>query len=90
MSNSAVEPAHASVDRCKLLLEHVIALEFQKATGSATTDIQRADLAKQRTAVEAAKSAEFLDVCTHKTDPSRVECALAATDLDGVARCDGN
>jgi len=48
----------------------------------------KAEIAKQKQAVAAAKSVEFVDVCVNKTAKSRIECALAATDLDAVAKCD--
>ena len=51
----------------------------------------KAELAKNKAAVSDAKSAEFLDTCTKKMTRSRVECALAANELDGdngVGKCD--
>jgi len=48
----------------------------------------KAELAKQKAAVAAAKTAEFVDVCVNKTAKERVVCALAASDLEGVAKCD--
>ena len=76
-----------SEDQCKQLLEHLVDLEFKKA-GAASSDAVKADLAKQKQAVSEAKSAEFLDTCTKKTSKARIECALAAGDLEGVTRCD--
>ena len=51
----------------------------------------KAEIAKQKTAVTEAKTTEFIDTCTKKMAKSRVECALAANELDGengVAKCD--
>jgi hypothetical protein len=77
-----------SEDQCKQLLEHLIDLEFKKAGAAGTTDTMKAELAKQKQAVATAKSVEFVDVCVNKTAKSRIECALAANDLDAVAKCD--
>jgi len=77
-----------SEDQCKQLLDHLVDLEFKKAGAAATAEGQKADLAKQKAAVAEAKSAEFVSVCTDKTAKDRVECALAASDLAGVAKCD--
>ncbi len=79
-----------SEGQCKQLLDHLVDLEFKKAGANATTDQQKGDLAKQKTAVVEAKQAEFMGVCVDKTAKSRVECALAANDLDAVAKCDSN
>lgn len=77
-----------SKGQCKQLLEHLVDLEFKKAGAAGGTDAVKADLAKQKAAVLEAKSAEFIGTCTEKTPKDRVECALKATDLDGVAKCD--
>ena len=80
-----------SEDQCKTLLDHLVDLEFKKAGAAATTDALKAELAKSKTAVTDAKSAEFIDTCTKKMARSRVECAIAANDLDGengVGKCD--
>lgn len=77
-----------SEDSCKQLLDHLIDLEFKKAGSGTGTDAMKADVAKQKTAIAEAKSAEFLDVCVNKTAKQRVECALAASDLEAVAKCD--
>ena len=45
-------------------------------------------LAKQKAGVAEAKWTEFSDACRQKTARERVECALAANDLDAVAKCD--
>ncbi|HWO23304.1 MAG TPA: hypothetical protein VNO30_31400 [Kofleriaceae bacterium] len=78
-----------SEDQCKQLLEHLIDLEFKKggATG-AGAESMKVDLAKQKAAVMEAKTAEFMVACTEKTHRDRVACALAATDLAGVQKCD--
>ncbi len=77
-----------SEDSCKQLLDHLIDLEFKKAGAGAGNDQVKTELAKQKTAVAEAKSAEFIDVCVNKTAKQRVECATAATDLEAVAKCD--
>src|SRR5258706_14189732 len=80
-----------SEDQCKQLLDHLVDLEFKKAGAAATSDTQKAEIAKQKTAVGEAKSAEFVQQCKDKTSKARVECALAATDIDGesgVGKCD--
>lgn len=77
-----------SEDQCKQLLDHLVDLEFKKAGAAGATDTMKAEIAKQKQAVAAAKSVEFVDVCVSKTAKSRIECALAANDLDAVAKCD--
>jgi hypothetical protein len=79
-----------SKDQCKQLLEHIVDLEFKKAGATATTDQMKTDLGKQKTTVIEGKQAEFMSVCLEKTAKARVECALAATDLEAVAKCDSN
>jgi hypothetical protein len=76
-----------SEDQCKQLLDHLVDLEFKKA-GAAGGDVARADLAKQKQAVSEAKLTEFLEACTKRMAKTRVECALATSDLEGVGRCD--
>jgi hypothetical protein len=77
-----------SEDSCKQLLDHLIDLEFKKAGSGTGTDAMKADVAKQKAAIAEAKAAEFIDVCVNKTAKQRVECALAAGDLEAVAKCD--
>jgi hypothetical protein len=79
-----------SEGQCKQLLDHLVDLEFKKAGASATADQQKADLAKQKAAVVENKQTEFMNVCVDKTTKPRVECALAANDLDSIAKCDSN
>src|SRR5437763_13552551 len=76
-----------SDDQCKQLLDHLVDLEFKKAGAAASSDSLKAEVAKQKQAVSDAKSGEFLETCTKKMARTRVECALAAADLDGVAKC---
>src|SRR5512143_3098746 len=76
-----------SEDQCKQLLDHLIDLEFKKA-GAAAADSMKAEDAKQKQAVSQAKATEFVEACTKKTAKSRIECALAAGNLDAVAKCD--
>ena len=77
-----------SEDQCKALLDHLVDLEFKKAGAAGATDAMKAEITKQKQAVTAAKSVEFVDVCVNKTAKSRIECALEATDLEAVATCD--
>ena len=79
-----------SEGQCKQLLDHLVDLEFKKAGAGASNDQQKGDLAKQKAAVVEAKQGEFMTVCVDKTAKARVECALAATDLEAVAKCDSN
>ncbi|SRR5258706_7682587 len=77
-----------SEDQCKQLLDHLVDLEFKKAGTAATADTQKAELVKQKAAVVENKWPDFLKECSEKTAKDRVECALAATDLEAVAKCD--
>ena len=80
-----------SQDQCKQLLDHLVDLEFKKAGAAATNDALKAELQKSKTAVTESKATEFLETCTKKMARSRVECALAANELDGesgVSKCD--
>jgi len=80
-----------SEDQCKQLLTHLVDLEFKKAGAAATSDAMKAEIAKQKTAVSEARAGEFMDTCKKKMSKVRVECALAANDLDGengVGKCD--
>jgi hypothetical protein len=80
-----------SDDQCKQLLDHLVDLEFKKAGAAASNDAMKAEIAKQKTAVSDKVANEFVDTCTKKMAKSRVECALAASDLDGdngVTKCD--
>jgi hypothetical protein len=79
-----------SEGQCKQLMDHLIDLEFKKAGVNATTEEQKGNLAKQRATVVEAKQADFMAVCVDKTARDRVECAIAATDLEAVAKCDSN
>lgn len=77
--------------QCKQLLEHLVDLEFAKAGAGSNNAAAKADAAKSKAAVIDAKSGEFLSTCKNKMARSRVECALAASSLDGesgVAKCD--
>jgi hypothetical protein len=76
-----------SEDQCKQLLDHLIDLEFKKA-GATATDSMKTEIAKQKKAVSEAKATEFVEACTKKTSKIRIDCALAAADLDAVAKCD--
>jgi hypothetical protein len=80
-----------SQDQCKQLLDHLVDLEFKAGGAGAATEAMKTELAKNKTAVSDATSAAFLDTCTKKMTRSRVECALAANQLDGdsgLGKCD--
>jgi hypothetical protein len=77
-----------SEDQCKKLLDHLVDLEFKKAGAAASADSQKADLTKQKAAIVENKSKDFVSACVDKTAKTRVECALQATDLEAVAKCD--
>lgn len=76
-----------STDQCKQLLDHLVDLEFKKA-GATASDSAKGELAKQKQAVSEAKAGEFIDACTKRTAKARIDCALAASDLEAVAKCD--
>lgn len=80
----------ASEEQCKQLLDHLVDLEFKKGGTNAQAESQKTDLAKQKAAVAEARWGDFLDACQQKTAKERVECALAASDLDAVAKCDSD
>jgi len=76
---------------CKKFLDHLVDLEFKKAGAQANSDALKQQIASQKSAVTEAKQAEFLDVCKKKMSKARVQCALAATEIDGdngMAKCD--
>ena len=80
-----------SEDQCKQLLDHMVDLEFKKAGAAASSDALKAEIAKQKTAVSDKVGNEFIDTCKKKLSRARVECALAANEIDGdngVAKCD--
>jgi hypothetical protein len=80
-----------SQDQCKQLLDHLVDLEFKRAGATASNDAMKQEIAKSKVAVTEAKTTEFMEVCQNKTTKSRVDCALAATDIDGengVGKCD--
>ncbi len=70
----------ASVEQCDRLLSHLIELEFRRYGAPADP--------RSKQAVIDSKRDEFQAVCTQETPAHKVECALAAVDLDGVAKCD--
>src|SRR4051812_19075543 len=75
-----------SEDQCKQLLDRTLDFEFKKA--GATSEATKAETLRQKRAAPEAKVAEFVDPCVHKTSKARVECGLAASDLEAMARCD--
>ena len=76
-----------SEDQCRQLLDHLVDLEIAKI-GATATDATKQDLAKQKETVASAKVEGFMEVCRKQTHKSRVECALAAKDLEAFAKCD--
>ncbi len=79
-----------SEDQGKELLDHLLDLEFKKAGASATNDAMKTEIGKQKQTVSDKVGADFLKACTDKTTRARVECALAASDVDAVGKCDSN
>ena len=80
-----------SEDDCKQLLDHVVDMEFKKAgaQGGSNAQVKEA-LDKQRVALSEQKSNDFLDQCTKKMAKSRVDCGVAASTLEELAKCDGD
>lgn len=79
----APPPGHvvaATVEQCDRLLNHLVELEFVRVGGPTSPESKQAVIDSKRT--------EFNAVCVDKTPAHRVECALAARDLDGVTKCD--
>jgi hypothetical protein len=78
-----------SDDDCKQLLDHLIDLEFRKAGAQAGSNAAvKSDLEKQKETIAEAKSPEFMEQCTKKMAKSRVTCALGATSVDDLQKCD--
>jgi len=80
-----------SDSQCKQLLQHLVDLEFAKGGVASGGDTAKAELAKSKAAVVDAKASEFIDTCKNKMSKARIDCALAASSLDGengVAKCD--
>ena len=75
-----VRPPAASVEQCDRLLDHMIDLEFRKFGGPP-------DPASKQAVIDS-KRDEFHAACVDQTPAHSVECALAARDLDGIAKCD--
>lgn len=79
-----------SEDQCKELLDHLLDLEFKKAGAGATNEAMKTEIGKQKQSVSDKMGADFMKACVDKTTRSRVECALSATDVDAVGKCDTN
>jgi len=79
-----------SEDQCKQLLDRTLDFEFKKAgaNAGASNEATKAESIRQKKAVSDAKVTEFVDTCVHKTSKARVDCGLAASDLEAMARCD--
>lgn len=76
-----------SEEQCRALLEHLVNLEIKRA-GAVAADAQKGELEKLQASVVESKLGEYMPACLEKTARTHVECALAASDLDGVAKCD--
>ena len=85
---TAHAPVPSTKERCAQLFDHLIDLEFAKAGAAARTHEEQDALASQKASIRESKQAEFLTTCIDKTPSARVDCALAATDLAAVERCD--
>ena len=79
-----------SEDQCKELLDHLLDLEFKKAGASATNEAMKTEIGKQKQTVSDKVAGDFMKACTDKTTRARVECALGASDIEAVGKCDGN
>ncbi|MBX3154373.1 MAG: hypothetical protein KF773_00105 [Deltaproteobacteria bacterium] len=77
-----------SEEQCKQLLDHLVDLEFKQAGATTTTEAQKGDLAKMKATVGDAKGPEFMSACMDRTARDRVECAMVASDVAAVAKCD--
>ncbi|HEY5952212.1 MAG TPA: hypothetical protein VIV40_42230 [Kofleriaceae bacterium] len=79
------DAAAATEADCDQLLTHLVDLEFAREPSAGTADA----IATQKRDVVAAKRDEFRGACM-TTPRERVMCALAAPNLDAVAKCDEN
>jgi hypothetical protein len=79
-----------SPDQCGQLLDHMVDIYLKKAGASVVGDANanRAELAKQKQAVAEARATDYLEACSKTMSKSRVECAMAAPDLDALSKCD--
>lgn len=80
-----------SKDDCKQLLDHLVDLEFKKAGAAASSDQMKQEIAKAKGQVTSNVTENFIKTCTDKMSKARVQCALAAGELDGdsgVGKCD--
>ena len=76
-----------SEEECRQLLDHLVDLEFKKG-GAIASDSAKGELAKLKQAVSEAAAAKFVEICTKKTAKNRIDCAVAAVDLEALTRCD--
>ena len=77
----------ATTEDCDQLLAHLVDLEFATASGAASTETMRTELAKQKSSVSAARRDEFMRACVG-LPRDQVTCATAGADLRAVAKCD--
>ncbi len=81
-----------SEDQCKQLMDHLVDLEFKKGgAASASGDAAKAEQAKTKAEIASRRGSDFIAMCTKTMTKSRVDCALAASDVsgdNGVGKCD--
>ncbi len=81
-----------SEDQCKQLMDHLVDLEFKKGGANAPAgDAAKQEQAKTKTAITALRGKDFLTMCTKTMTKTRVDCALAASDISGdsgIGKCD--
>ncbi|HEY4238786.1 MAG TPA: hypothetical protein VGM88_03190 [Kofleriaceae bacterium] len=75
-----------SKDQCQALLDHLVDIEVKHGGGG--SDAVKADLAKTKEALSGSASDDFMKTCKDKVSKARIECAMAASDMDGLAKCD--
>jgi hypothetical protein len=78
---SAGPPPLNQEQACGALFDHIVELELGK------THAGKAD--RKLREMFANKRAEFVSTCVAKTPRDRVDCALAAKDVDAITACDG-
>jgi len=80
-----------SDDDCKQLLDHIVDLEFKKAGAQGGSNAQvKAELEKQRAALSEQRAPEFLEQCSKKMAKSRVNCGIAVSTVEELAKCDSD
>ena len=77
------DAARSSVAACEQLREHLIDVRLDGASG-----LDAAALAGQRAALQTGLGTEFIASCQQTMTRAAVQCARAARDGAGLARCD--